>query len=69
MSDPTLFRPEYHFTPPANWMNDPNGLVYYKGEWHLFYQYSPGPRAWLALGPCRQRGPDPLGTSARGAGS
>ena len=25
-------RPQYHFTPPANWMNDPNGMVYYKGE-------------------------------------
>ena len=42
MSSPTLYRPEYHFSPPANWMNDPNGLVYYQGEWHLFYQYSPG---------------------------
>ncbi|MHB8088198.1 MAG: glycoside hydrolase family 32 protein [Anaerolineaceae bacterium] len=38
--------PQYHFTPPANWMNDPNGLIYWKGNIHLFYQYNPFEAEW-----------------------
>src|SRR5206468_2657170 len=34
-------RPSYHFRPPANWTNDPNGTIYYKGWHHLFYQLNP----------------------------
>jgi fructan beta-fructosidase len=40
------YRPAYHFTPSSNWMNDPNGLVCYKGEFHLFYQYNPAAIVW-----------------------
>ncbi|WP_322822699.1 glycoside hydrolase family 32 protein [Chloroflexus sp.] len=34
-------RPRYHFLPPANWMNDPNGLIQWEDTFHLFYQYNP----------------------------
>jgi fructan beta-fructosidase len=40
------YRPQLHFSPQAHWMNDPNGMVYYKGVYHLFFQYYPGGIVW-----------------------
>ena len=45
------YRPQFHFTPAMNWMNDPNGLVDYQGEHHMFYQYNPFGTTWATPSP------------------
>ncbi len=40
------YRPQFHFSPKTGWMNDPNGLIYSDGEYHLFYQYYPDSTVW-----------------------
>ncbi|WP_160842285.1 glycoside hydrolase family 32 protein [Halobacillus halophilus] len=44
-----LHQPIYHFSPKKNWMNDPNGPIYYKGEYHLFYQHNPNGDQWGSI--------------------
>ena len=40
------YRPQIHFSPVSGWMNDPNGMVYYKGTYHLFFQHYPDKPIW-----------------------
>ena len=41
-----VYRPQFHFTSRKNWINDPNGMLYYKGEYHLFFQHNPKALPW-----------------------
>lgn len=40
------YRPNFHFTPRENWMNDPNGMFYLDGTYHLYFQYYPDGNTW-----------------------
>ena len=46
---PASSRPLFHLTPWTGWMNDPNGFSYYRGQYHLFYQYHPYSTEWNAM--------------------
>lgn len=46
MSEESLSRPLYHFTPKAHWMNDPNGMFFYNDTYHLYFQYYPEGNVW-----------------------
>jgi beta-fructofuranosidase len=41
-----IHRPRYHYLPPSNWMNDPNGVIQWNSQYHLFYQYNPNGPLW-----------------------
>jgi levanase/fructan beta-fructosidase len=45
-NDELMYRPNIHFTPQKNWMNDPNGMFYHKGKYHLYFQHNPNSNVW-----------------------
>ena len=62
----TPYREQYHFSPVVNWNNDPNGLCWFKGYYHLFYQLNPFGQEWnnMYWGTCSKQGYGALDTSS-----
>ena len=60
-------RPQFHFTSRMGWLNDPNGMVYYDGEWHMLFQHHAKGNASGAkvLGQCAEHRPRCIGSSCR----
>ena len=46
IAEEKLYRPYLHFTPASNWMNDPNGMFYFNGKYHLYFQHYPDKNVW-----------------------
>ena len=46
LTNESLYRPLFHFTPKQGWMNDPNGMIYLNGQYHLFFQHYPDSTVW-----------------------
>lgn len=46
LTNESLYRPVFHFTPKYGWMNDPNGMIYLNGQYHLFFQHYPDSTVW-----------------------
>src|SRR5438270_2170547 len=55
-SDP--LRPQYHLLPAHNWMNDPNGPIFFRGRYHMFYQYNPHAAVWGNMNWAHATSPD-----------
>ena len=51
-------RPQFHLLPAANWMNDPNGPIYYRGRYHMFFQYNPNGAFWGTMHWAHATSPD-----------
>ncbi len=51
-------RPQYHLLPAANWMNDPNGPIFYRGRYHMFHQYNPNGAFWGSMHWAHASSPD-----------
>jgi beta-fructofuranosidase len=51
-------RPQYHLLPAANWMNDPNGPIFFRGRYHMFFQYNPNGAFWGSMHWAHATSPD-----------